>query len=45
MWKDFIPTRLILKNTENIWDQMRPVGFVGVVNLNVSMRVGILWRP
>lgn len=43
--KGFVPTRLILKSTENIWDQMRPVDFVGVVKLNVNMHVDILWRP
>lgn len=43
--KDFIPARLILKSTENICGQMRPVGFVVVVKLNVNIHIGILWRP
>lgn len=40
--KDFIPTRLTLKSTENICNQMMPIGFAVVVELNVNMHIDIL---
>lgn len=43
--KDFIPTRLILKSDENVCDQMRPVGFVVIIKLNVIRHIHNLWRP
>lgn len=40
--KDFIPTRLTLKSTESICDQMGPIGFAVVDELNANMHIGIL---
>lgn len=40
--KDFIPTRQTLKSTENICNQMTPIGFAVVVKLNANMHIGIL---
>lgn len=40
--KDFIPLRLTLKSIESICDQMRPIGFAVVDELNVNIHIGIL---
>lgn len=40
--KNFIPTRLTLKSTESICDQIRPIGFSVADELNVNMHIGIL---